>query len=131
MTVSVDTNVLVRYLTRDNEDEAARARALLAKGPVLVTTTVILELAWVLRSRYGFPPEQIAHVMTLLGQTDGIVIEQPSRFRAVLAAVSRGLDFADALHVAGSVDAEAFATFDRALVRAAPSAFDHPPVISP
>lgn len=130
MTVSVDTNVLVRYLTRDNEDEAVRARALLAKGPVLVTTTVILELGWVLRSRYGFSQEQIVQAMTLMAQTDGIVIEQPARFQKVLAAVSRGLDFADALHVAGSADAEAFATFDRALVKAAPSAFDHPPVVS-
>jgi predicted nucleic-acid-binding protein len=130
MTVSVDTNVLVRYLTRDNEDEAARAKALLSKGPVLVTTTVILELAWVLRSRYGFSPDEIVQVMTVMAQTDGIIIEPSARLPSVLAAVSRGLDFADALHVAGSADADSFATFDRALARAAPTAFDHPPVVA-
>lgn len=131
MTISIDTNVLVRYVTRDDEAEASRARTLMAKGPVFVTTTVVLELAWVLRSRYGFSQDRIAYVMTLLAQTDGIVLEEPGRLQAALGAFVRGLDFADAIHVAGSGEAEAFATFDRALIKAAPSAFDHPPVISP
>ena len=131
MTISVDTNVLVRYLTRDDEAEADRAKSLLAQGPVFVTTTVLLELVWVLTSRYGFSRDRIAHVMTLLAHNDGILLENAGRVQAAVAAFAQGLDFADALHVAGSVGAETFATFDRALVKAAPAAFDHPPVISP
>ena len=48
-----------------------------------------------------------------------------------LAWHADGMDFADALHLAGSAGAEAFATFDRGLVKAAKKADASPPVIAP
>lgn len=131
MTISVDTNILVRYLTRDDEAEAGRAKALFARDTIFVTTTVLLELEWVLRSRYGFPRDRIAYMFALIAQTEGITLEEPERVATALRAFARGLDFADAIHVAGSGNAIAFATFDRALLKAAPTAFDRPAVISP
>jgi hypothetical protein len=41
------------------------------------------------------------------------------------------MDFADAMHLAGSAGAEAFATFDRGLVKAAKHLDASPPVIAP
>ena len=57
---AVDTNVLVRALVQDDPVQARRALALLSHHQVFVPVTVILELEWVLRSRYGFAPAVIA-----------------------------------------------------------------------
>jgi predicted nucleic-acid-binding protein len=55
--LGIDTNVLVRYLVRDDQAQYEKARRLidreLSKGePVLVSLLVLLETEWVLRSRY-------------------------------------------------------------------------------
>ena len=82
--IGLDTNVLVRFLVRDDEMQFARARRLLqretGKGePVLINLLVLLETEWVLRSRYALSKSEIvgacsgllrrtAHrVITLLG----------------------------------------------------------------
>ena len=57
---AVDTNVVVRYLTGDDPGQAARAKAAIDAGDVFVSTTVLLESAWVLRSVYGFAEEEVA-----------------------------------------------------------------------
>jgi len=55
--IGVDTNVLVRYLVRDDPAQFERARRLISREvdtrePVLVSLLVLLETEWVLRSRY-------------------------------------------------------------------------------
>ena len=77
--IALDTNVLVRFLVRDDEAQAAAARTLLsaltADHPGFVCREVILELVWVLERAYGFSREQIADVMEHLVSTDVLVIE--------------------------------------------------------
>ncbi len=56
--LGLDTNILVRYLTRDDHPQYEKARRLidreLANGePVLVNLLVLLETEWILRSRYA------------------------------------------------------------------------------
>ena len=50
---AADSNVVVRYRTGDQPEQAARARDVFTAGQVFVSTTVILESDWVLRSGYG------------------------------------------------------------------------------
>jgi predicted nucleic-acid-binding protein len=55
----IDTNVLVRLLVSDDPAQTRRARSLIEKAladdePVLISTLVVLETEWVLRSRYAF-----------------------------------------------------------------------------
>ena len=57
--LGIDTNVLVRLLVSDDPAQTRRARSLIEKAladdePVLISTLVVLETEWVLRSRYGF-----------------------------------------------------------------------------
>lgn len=49
---SVDTNVLVRFILGDDPEQSAQAEAIVKEG-VFVPITVLLELGWVLGSRYG------------------------------------------------------------------------------
>ena len=56
--IGIDTKVLVRYLVRDDQSQYDRARRLIQREvdsgePVLVSLLVMLEMEWILRSRYA------------------------------------------------------------------------------
>jgi predicted nucleic-acid-binding protein len=117
--IAVDTNILVRYLVEDDVAQTDRAEAVLRSGPVLVVKTVVLEIEWVLRSVYEFGRPVIANGITRLLGLPGVEIEDRPAVARALVWYGQGLDFADALHLASAVPADAFATFDRALRRKA------------
>ncbi len=111
---AVDTNILVRLVTRDDERQAAAAEALVEAGNVLILPTVVLETEWVLRSRYGLSRRRIADgLTTLLGQPE-IAVASGKAVAGALAAYAEGGDFADHLHFALAAEqgAAAFVTFD-------------------
>ena len=113
---AVDTNVIVRYLTEDDEVQATRARAVVDAGQVFVSTTVLLESEWVLRSVYAFQAAEVAAALRALAGLPGVFVENPSLLADALDGVERGMDFADALHVCQSSNCDAFLTFDRRLI---------------
>jgi predicted nucleic-acid-binding protein len=117
--IAVDTDILVRYLVEDDPVRTDRAEAVLRSGAVLVPTTVLLETAWVLRSSYHFDRAAIVDGITKLLGLPGVQAEDSATVGQALGWYAQGLDFADALHLASSGPAEAFATFDRALRRRA------------
>jgi predicted nucleic-acid-binding protein len=84
-----------------------------------VLQTVILEAEWVLRSRYRFNRGAIASGLRRLLGLPGVMVEDPAAVAQALELYDQGFDFADALHLASSGPAEAFATFDHALQRRA------------
>jgi predicted nucleic-acid-binding protein len=53
--IALDTNVVVRLLIRDDPAQADLAAQLVRGNQVLLTTTVLLETEWVLRSRCRVP----------------------------------------------------------------------------
>lgn len=114
---AVDTNVLVRFLTADDPQQAAAAKAVIAAGEIFVGVTVLLETEWVLRAGYGFERAEIAAAFGGLAGLPGISLEDPAAVSLALDAFTEGMDFADALHVARSSHCAAFLTFDRRLVR--------------
>ena len=63
---AIDTNVLERALVNDNAAQSARAVALLTAHDIYIPVTVVLELEWVLRSRYAFAPKVVAQVLRRL-----------------------------------------------------------------
>ena len=63
---AIDTNIVVRYLTVDHPQQAARARAIIEGGDVFVGTTVLLESEWVLRSVYSFSRSEVAVALRAL-----------------------------------------------------------------
>ena len=117
--IALDTNVVVRFLVNDDPSQARRARALIQGNSVFVPVTVLLETEWVLRGGYGLPRAEVVRLLrALLGLPD-LATEDPQRIARALEWHEGGIDFADALHLAGSTSAERFATFDEKLVRAA------------
>lgn len=116
---AIDTNILVRFLTGDDEKQANAARKVLEGGNVFVAVTVILEAEWVLRAGYGFSRTEIAVALRAVGGLPGISLEDPSVIAQALEWLEEGMDFADALHLARSGHCSAFVTFDRKLAKLA------------
>lgn len=128
--IALDTNVVVRLITRDDPAQVARARALVLARGALVQTTVLIESEWVLRASYRYSRDQIARAFTILFDTEALSVEDASTFPAVLDAYAQGMDFADATHLAGCT-ADAFATFDKPLMTKARRHFPDRTVVAP
>lgn len=119
MTISIDTNLIVRLVTNDEPRTAAKVRALISVGPVLITTSVFLEAEWVLRTVYGFPREKIAGVMERFIAMANVTLSDVRVIAEALAWFKGGMDFGDALHLASSIGATRLVTLDRDFIRAA------------
>lgn len=73
--IAIDTNVLLRRVLNDDEEQAARARRLFeSAGPVLITDVVLVETVWTLvGKRYKATKEDIrALVMSLLEEPNTV-----------------------------------------------------------
>lgn len=52
--ITIDTNVLLRYLLADDEQQYSKARNLIASHPVLITDVVLVETIWIIDSNRGW-----------------------------------------------------------------------------
>jgi predicted nucleic-acid-binding protein len=118
---ALDTNVLARFFVDDADDaQAAKQRPAAAAALAersFVSVTVLLELEWVLRGFYELPRKDISRVLRALTSIEHISIEDRDVVLVAIDAFDKGLDFADALHMARSARASGFATFDKRLAR--------------
>jgi predicted nucleic acid-binding protein len=121
---AIDTNVIVRFLTGDDPAQAARARKLIESGGIFVSTSVLLETEWVLRSGYGFAGGRLVPALRDFAGLPGVTLENPQLAARALDWAEQGLDFADALHLGSAQSCTAFLTFDRKLARVAASVLD-------
>ncbi len=107
----LDTNILVRFFTKDEARQSSRAKKLLqsltSESPGFISLVSLIELAWVLRSRYHLNKAQLILGMERLLNTSELVIENQSAVTQSLGrfAASKA-DFADCLiersgHMAG------------------------------
>ena len=122
---ALDTNVLARFLVDDVDDARAAKQRPAAVSALsqraFVSVTVLLELEWVLRGFYLLPRRDIVRAMRALAGIEHLVLEDRDAVLSALEGVDGGLDFADALHIARSARATAFATFDKRLAKRAKS----------
>ncbi|MCY4277661.1 MAG: type II toxin-antitoxin system VapC family toxin [Gammaproteobacteria bacterium] len=113
---AIDTNVVVRYIIGDDAKQSARARAVIDSGSVFVSTTVVLESEWVLRSVYGFDRDAVVNSLRAFLGLPSISAENPHLLMEALDRAEKGMDFADALHLGAAVACEAMLTFDRRFI---------------
>jgi predicted nucleic-acid-binding protein len=109
--IGLDSNVLVRYLTRDDEAQFAMAdkaiSAIAAGGEkAYVCMAVLLETTWVLDRSYGTDRAGIARALRGLLETADIVLEDEPLVEAALDAFQTGpADFADYVIAFGNLSA--------------------------
>lgn len=122
--IAIDTNVLVRFLTRDDPEQAARVRTLFAtltaENPALVCREVVLELVWVLGYSYNFSRTEIAGALEGLLAAVELEVEDADVVSSALRDyVSEAADFAD-LMILGATrkhGATPLVTFDARVAR--------------
>lgn len=120
---ALDTNILVRYVMRDNARQVLLADRLIdgakADGHTLYISSVVLcELVWVLRSVYKSTRDEIASVLGALGETAIFRLENADEAGAAQRLYAKGPgDFADYLiqQVAAGAGCTTVATFDHGL----------------
>lgn len=121
MTAFVDTNVLVRHLTGDPPDLAARATAYLGSArELLLTDLVAAETVYVLESFYEASRVEVATAMRSLVAFDSIVCVDPALLlRAIEVYETDRIDFAEAYLVAcaESTGVGTIVSFDRSIDR--------------
>lgn len=123
--IALDTNVLVRFLVEDDEDQTRRATRLI-KGALdrdeelFISDIVMCETVWVLSTSYRFTRSEIVQTLSGLLRAKGVIFSSSDRLaRAFQAYAANKGDFADYLirEHARAAGADTVATFDRALLK--------------
>ncbi len=121
MSAFVDTNILVRHLTGDPPDQAARATKFLAAvDELLLTDLVVAEVIDVLESFYEVPRPRVAELVRAIIAFPAIVVLDPAALlRALEIYEADRLDFPEAYLVAQAERSGVgvVASFDRAIDR--------------
>ncbi len=118
---ALDTNILVRFLIKDDAKQAQRVYKLFQdveakKGTLFVPLFVVLELVWVLESVYEISRQEILASMKDLGQMPILAFEaQPAIQGFISSAQKTKLDLSDLLiaHSAVFSGCERLLTFDK------------------
>lgn len=101
--LGIDTNILVRFLVRDNVAQFEKANRLIKRGvstneAVFVSLLVLLETEWVLRSRYSLPKNEIMIAISELLNAKQVQIEdEPAVEETLFIWKDCTADFADCL----------------------------------
>jgi len=117
--IGVDTNIIVRLFTKDDEAQFLKAREIFAMEQIFIADTILLETEWVLRFAYKFKPAEIRMGLTKLLGLSNVHVNNPKILYRVIELYETGLDFADAMHLAACLRFDTFLTFDKAFIRRA------------
>jgi predicted nucleic-acid-binding protein len=118
MKITVDTNILVRAVVRDDEEQAEAAAKLLKEAELIaVSLPCLCEFVWVLRRVYGFAQQDISSALDALLDAGNVTVNRPA-VDAGMAIFNAGGDFADGLIAfEGSwLGGETFVSFDKKAV---------------
>jgi predicted nucleic-acid-binding protein len=117
---AVDTNVLVRLVTRDDKHQVVAAEGFIANG-AWVPQLVLVETMWVLSSVYDVSPKGIATAVEMLLNHESLSIQDADVVTAALAQFRKKpkLGFSDCMVLETSRKAGHLpvGTFDRDLAK--------------
>ncbi|NOX08298.1 MAG: type II toxin-antitoxin system VapC family toxin [Gammaproteobacteria bacterium] len=111
--IAVDTNIIIRFLTHDDERQYKKAFAIFNTQEVFIPDTVILETEWVLRYAYQFSPDNICNALINLSGLKNVHLSNPVFIAQALEWHQQGLDFSDALHLSQCQQHTKLYTFDK------------------
>lgn len=117
---AVDTNVLVRLITRDDDRQVKAAESFVAAG-AWISHLVLIETTWVLASVYVLSPQRVATAVEMLLDHRDLALQDADTVEAALGHFRRrpSLSFSDCLvlEVARKAGHLPLGTFDQGLGR--------------
>jgi predicted nucleic-acid-binding protein len=120
MRITVDTNILIRAVVRDDEKQAVEAARLLKNAEIIaVPLPCLCEFVRVLRRVYGLSHKDIHAALQALLDAANVAVNRPA-VDAGLAVFDAGGDFADGLIAFEGqwLGGETFVSFDKKAVAA-------------
>lgn len=124
--IGLDTNVLVRYITQDDDKQSLLANSLIdgldESSPGYVTLATVAELNWVFESVYSVTRQQFVEVMQALLSLDSIKLDRSAVVAsAVKIYATSKADFSDCLieRLCASAGCGRTMTFDKAAAKMA------------
>jgi predicted nucleic-acid-binding protein len=118
MKVSVDTNVLVRAVVRDDPVQGKIAAEVLTEAELIaVSLPCLCEFVWVLLRVYDFQPSDASTAICALLATANVEVNRPA-VEAGLSMLEAGGDFADGViaYEGNWLGGETFVSFDKKAV---------------
>jgi predicted nucleic-acid-binding protein len=122
--IAVDTCVLARWVMRDDPAQTDVADAVLAQSFYL-GVGVLVELGWVLGSVGRMSRSEVARTFASLLGLPTACVQNETHVRWAVERFATHGDLSDLLHIANSVEADGFATFDAKISK---QAGPNPPV---
>lgn len=115
--IAVDTNIIIRLLTKDDEIQYQQSLALFKSKNIFIPDTVILETEWVLRFAYKLKPLEICQALRNIFGLPNVYLTNEKLILQVIEWHEKGVDFADAFHLASSNHCLEFYTFDEKFIK--------------
>lgn len=118
MKITVDTNVLIRAVVRDDPAQASvAAKVLTDAGLIAVALPCLCEFVWVLLRVYDFQPLDAATAIRALLAAANVEMNRPA-VEAGLSVLEAGGDFADGViaYEGHWLGGETFVSFDKKAV---------------
>jgi predicted nucleic-acid-binding protein len=124
--IGIDTNILVRYFTQDNLEQAQIVEQLIDSyatsfNSLFVNNIVMCELVWVLERGYKYNKEEVSKVIKQMLSTEEFAFENQELLWLALSQYNQNkLDFSDALigELNKKFGCSETLTFDRAAIKA-------------
>ena len=100
--VGLDTNILVRFYTKDDPEQGSKAshlmRNLTRQSPGYVSLVALIELIWVLRTQYRLKKAELIRIVEQLLASTELLVENQAAVTLALSRFANGkADFADCL----------------------------------
>lgn len=116
---AIDTNIIVRFLTKDDPVQYKKATKILKNESAWIPKTVLVETYWVLNNVYKYPKEKVIYAFMQLAGLPNVKLESNTQIKTAMEYVQNGMEFPDAVHLASSQENNLFYTFDIKMIKSA------------
>ena len=126
--IGIDTNIVLRYLLKDDPALSPRALEIIAGNDCFVSRAALTEVVYTLESYYRSSRADIGRALDALLSVQRVTVEDRAVTERALSWYKAGMDFGDAMIAASSHGSASVATFDRDFARLARKLRTAPPV---
>lgn len=116
--IGVDTNILARWVLRDDPAQSIIADEIMT-GPIEISTSVFLEFGWLMQSVFRLSRSALADSMSAILSIELASIADREGLRWAIERYRSGGDWGDMIHLISLQTAKSFATFDLEIEKAA------------
>jgi predicted nucleic-acid-binding protein len=113
---AVDTNILLRYVVRDHEEQYRKARPIIEEEGCFILESVVLELMWALEGPFKMDVSDAVRGARALFGLPTVEVENPHGVNRALQWHLDGMDFGDAMHRVKAKGRRQLLTFDKDFV---------------